>query len=432
MVLGLPQSTLQLPLFFAGFVFVAVATFLLYVDFHGRLNRAFAVYLVLRGIGYTLVSFDLTPHADLYYGRIMPYFDLGATFALLAFALVYRERYGTQRRLPRGFLAALVGAAALLEIAYAYDHALFWSYEVGPTGDLAVLGRGPVGYVAALSLPLAAGVALLLARDALRVDGARRSSLLLVAAAFSLLPAYLGGLRVVLAAAGRIPWTATASAAVLSVVVVTALLVLLYRGADGRGSRDRQVRRALFASALALASGVLLAIIGEEPAAGTRRLAFSYFLGGLFVLASVALITYAIVRHQLFDIAVKVKFTIRQSTVAAVFIGLFFVVSESAQAYFSDRTGTYLGIVAAGTLVFAIHPLQRVAERVANAAMPGVKAPGEMDSSEKVAFYRDLVRLAWADGTLTPDERRMLDLAADRLGLAADVARRVERDATPA
>lgn len=144
-----------------------------------------------------------------------------------------------------------------------------------------------------------------------------------------------------------------------------------------------------------------------------------------------SILLYGILKTHLFDIDVKIKFTIKQSTVAAAFIGLFFVVSEGAQAFFSGRAGTYLGIVAAGALVFAIAPLQRFAERVANTAMPNVRPLGEMPADERASMYRELVRSAWADGSLTMDERRMLATARERLGLGDEEAVRLERDVVP-
>ncbi|MBI4394017.1 MAG: hypothetical protein HY556_09520 [Euryarchaeota archaeon] len=86
----------------------------------------------------------------------------------------------------------------------------------------------------------------------------------------------------------------------------------------------------------------------------------------LFVL----LVSYGIVRTHLFDVDLKIKWTIKQSTVAAAFIAVFFIASEAAQAFFAGSLGPYVGIVAAGALVFALAPLQRAADRVANAAMP--------------------------------------------------------------
>ncbi|MGQ0537279.1 MAG: hypothetical protein ACT4PT_14550, partial [Methanobacteriota archaeon] len=116
-------------------------------------------------------------------------------------------------------------------------------------------------------------------------------------------------------------------------------------------------------------------------------------------------LAYAILRHQLLGLDVKVKWTLKQSTVAATFIAVSFVVSESASTFFAGSVGPYLGIAAAGLLVFAFAPLQHLAQRVADKAMPGVKAVGEMNSEERAAAYREMLRVAWRDGNVDKSER---------------------------
>lgn len=93
--------------------------------------------------------------------------------------------------------------------------------------------------------------------------------------------------------------------------------------------------------------------------------------------------------------------------------------------------GTWIGIAAAGFLVFALAPIQRFAERVSDAAMPAVKEPAKMSPDDRLSAYEALARVAWEDGALSADERRLLDEARERLGLSADEASRVESEAAP-
>ncbi|MGQ0537283.1 MAG: hypothetical protein ACT4PT_14570 [Methanobacteriota archaeon] len=162
---------------------------------------------------------------------------------------------------------------------------------------------------------------------------------------------------------------------------------------------------------------------------GERIVSVPIGLGGVARAATVAILAYAILRHQLLGLDVKVKWTVKQGTVAAAFVGVFFVVSESASTFFAGSVGPYLGIAAAGLLVFAIAPLQRVAERVASAAMPGVKAASTMTGDERLDAYADAVHAAWADGTVSRDERLLLDRMRSSLGIAAEDAMRVESEA---
>lgn len=94
---------------------------------------------------------------------------------------------------------------------------------------------------------------------------------------------------------------------------------------------------------------------------------------GAVRLVSILVFAYAILRAQLFDIDLKLKWTLSKGTVAAAFVAVFFMVSEGAERLLSDRIGPVAGLLAAGALVFALVPLQRAADRMADKAMPHVR-----------------------------------------------------------
>ncbi|HLE96946.1 MAG TPA: hypothetical protein VI997_06195, partial [Candidatus Thermoplasmatota archaeon] len=139
---------------------------------------------------------------------------------------------------------------------------------------------------------------------------------------------------------------------------------------------------------------------------------------GIARLAMAAILAYAILRHQLFDLDVKVKWTLRRGTLAAMFLAVFFVVAQVAQTFLTDALGLVVGGMAAGLLLFAIAPLQRMAERVADVAMPGVRDPREravaLGADEA---YREALRMALEDGVITPAEERSLARMARQLGI---------------
>lgn len=156
------------------------------------------------------------------------------------------------------------------------------------------------------------------------------------------------------------------------------------------------------------------------------------FLQGqtLGLLLYVLLLSYGILRTQVFDIDLKIKFTLRRSTVAAIFIAVFFAVSELAAAFFEDRTGsTLVGIGAASLLVFVIAPLQRLAERVSDAAMPSVENTPEYRAHRKFEVYKASVASAAEDGVITGRERAVLDTLQRELGITATDAQALEREA---
>lgn len=129
-------------------------------------------------------------------------------------------------------------------------------------------------------------------------------------------------------------------------------------------------------------------------------------------------LAYAIARQQLFDIDIKVKWTLRRGTVAAIFLAVFFVVAQLAQNFLSDRYGWAFGGIAAGLLLFAIAPIQRAAERLSDRAMPSVRPEDPFYVGEKKReTYRNAYATAWADGTMTPKDVRLLHEVREALGL---------------
>ncbi len=64
-----------------------------------------------------------------------------------------------------------------------------------------------------------------------------------------------------------------------------------------------------------------------------------------------------------------------------------FVGSEGASAFLSEQLGSLIGIIATGGLIFALAPLQRAAEKLANQAMPSVQDTPEYRSYRKLQIY---------------------------------------------
>jgi len=256
-------------------------------------------------------------------------------------------------------------------------------------------------------------------------DPEERAQYVLTSAAVSLYPAMIFGLVL-----GGQPLRGTTFAVYaaerLFVVAFLGAVTILWlrtaaRSAPGLAKGPRNVALLILGTAaFAMLTDVLLgpSAAGSGPAPATART-----LGA-------GILAYAIVRHQLLGIDVRVRWTIKQSTVAAIFVGVFFVVSELAQQTFSAQYGSFVGIAAAGALLFALAPLQHFAERVATVAVPGAKPVGEMTGAQRADLYRTLAKQAWADGVLTLDERGMLDAARQQLGLSNDEATRLEREAT--
>lgn len=157
-------------------------------------------------------------------------------------------------------------------------------------------------------------------------------------------------------------------------------------------------------------------------------LLFTVVLAPCITIAFVCLVAYGILKTQLFDIDVKLKWTLKQSTVAGVFVAVFFVVSEGAQQLFQSELGPWAGLAAAGLLVSALHPIQRFAERFANKAMPKVQASPEYFAYRKMMVYRAALESALQDGEMTARERQTLRTLMVQLEIRPEDAAALEEE----
>jgi len=150
-----------------------------------------------------------------------------------------------------------------------------------------------------------------------------------------------------------------------------------------------------------------------------------YALGTLL---SVPLIAYGVLRAHLFDIDLRIRWTIKQSTLATIIVTLIFLFSEGADRYLSAELGDFAGLLAAAIVVFFLAPLQRVAERVASAAMPNTENTPEYAAYRKMQVYEAAVSEALPDGNISERERALLNSLRDSLGISTADAEALERE----
>lgn len=414
----------ELPQFIAGVLLLVIALVAVILRFSSRAARAFALFLVLSGFGDILLALDNTPRIELFVSRLAIYAILPQSFALLYLMGRYRERkFGIP--LPRwqaGLLFVLGGA---LDLAYLLDHRLVFDFES--------LRWGPLALFLWLPPVVAACGGLFFCHAALRrPERAARRGGLLAALAFSLRAGFLGARGVLTLAAGQAGTTNPTQVIVWAVAIlpVAGVAILLAR-ADRNPPLPELglVRRGLGALLLAAGSGAALG--GLRLTVGAPQATID-LVDGIWQLAFPMLMGYAILRHGLFELDMKIKRTVQSSLLAAAFVATFFAAGEVAQLVFSEAAGPYVGVMAASALLFGIHPLQRLAERLSSAALPGVKPISRMTHGERLALFREEAEAAWADRHLDVKERRMLDILRVRLALTADEALRVEGEAASA
>ncbi|MDX1481301.1 MAG: hypothetical protein R3315_06485 [Woeseiaceae bacterium] len=156
------------------------------------------------------------------------------------------------------------------------------------------------------------------------------------------------------------------------------------------------------------------------------------FLYELAVIIYVPLVAYGVLRVQLFDVDLRIKRTLKRSTIAAAFVATFFVVSELATTILSNQLGAVLGVIVAGGLVFFLDPIQRAAERLASSAMPNTHDTPEYETYRKLQVYESAVQAALEDGHISERQRRVLDSMLQSMGIDAKVAEQLENDARAA
>ena len=154
--------------------------------------------------------------------------------------------------------------------------------------------------------------------------------------------------------------------------------------------------------------------------------AFAYALA---VIVYVPLVAYGMLRTQLFDIDLRLKRTIKRSTVAAAFVAAYFLVSETAATFLSNQLGTVLGLVCTAALIFFMEPIQRAAQRFSDAAMPNTRATPEYETYRKLQVYEAALHAALEHGGISSRERQVLNSLIQSMGIDAQAAEALERDA---
>jgi hypothetical protein len=176
-------------------------------------------------------------------------------------------------------------------------------------------------------------------------------------------------------------------------------------------------------------------VIGEERwllSSGSVWKVVIPFLYEIAVIIYVPLVAYGVLRVQLFDIDLRIKRTIKRSTVAAAFVATFFIVSESAGNYLSSQFGAVLGVLGTGVLIFFLDPIQRAAERLSDAAMPNTHDTPEYEAFRKLQVYESALRAALEDGHISERQRRVLSSMIESMGIDPKVAAALESDAKAA
>ena len=177
----------------------------------------------------------------------------------------------------------------------------------------------------------------------------------------------------------------------------------------------------------AYATAIVWIFSGSYQVADPDPSELPYYVYACGTLFAVPLIAYGILRAHLFDIDLRIRWTIKQSTVAAIIVTIIFVVSEGADRFLSAELGNFAGLLAAAVVVFFLAPLQRFGERIASAAMPNTRDTPEYLAYRKLQVY-EAALIDARQGGVSPKERALLDTLRDSLEISPANAAALERD----
>ncbi|MHB1260385.1 MAG: hypothetical protein ACYC2H_01580 [Thermoplasmatota archaeon] len=187
------------------------------------------------------------------------------------------------------------------------------------------------------------------------------------------------------------------------------------------GMRDVLLAGGVAASEVAQAAGPLE---GPLDAFGDAGLP-------LATIAFVPLLTYGILRTQLFDIDLKVKLGIKRSTAVTIALVVVLGAAKTAEFYLNKTYGLLAGGVAAGAMLVLTPRLNKMGDKVANAALPQVQPTNAYLSFKKLEVYRAAVESANEVG-LDEKQRAVLERLRAKLGLAPGDAAAIEAELAPA
>ena len=146
----------------------------------------------------------------------------------------------------------------------------------------------------------------------------------------------------------------------------------------------------------------------------------------IFFSVYILLLAYAVLHSQLFDIDLRIRWAIKQSTLAAAVVATIFLLSEGADRLLSAELGSIAGLLAAAIVVFFLAPLQHLAERVAGVAMPNTQNTPEYAAFRKMQVYEAAVAEAQLEGGISKKERALLNRLRDSLGVSTSDAEAID------
>lgn len=123
------------------------------------------------------------------------------------------------------------------------------------------------------------------------------------------------------------------------------------------------------------------------------------------------------------------RFTLSRAIIVALFVSVFFIVSQTAELFLQGRTdSTLVGVFGAAAITLVLAPLQRAARRIANRIVPPIEETKGYQAARRHNLYRAAFEEFASDRMLNDRERRLLELLARQIGLRASQQEAIEAE----
>lgn len=168
---------------------------------------------------------------------------------------------------------------------------------------------------------------------------------------------------------------------------------------------------------------------------------FSFNLATVLIPFPAIIMTYGIVKEQLFDINLVVKksilYTIFTTILAGAFVGIEGLMERLVSTTLPILNTTILGGIevakaATSGMVLAISvPAKRVSDNLTDRMFPDIveSALARLTPEKVIDLYREELKVAWRDGELTDKEEEMLHVFRESMHISDALHEQLEREA---
>jgi hypothetical protein len=150
-----------------------------------------------------------------------------------------------------------------------------------------------------------------------------------------------------------------------------------------------------------------------------------YVIGTLIY---IPIMTYGILKVQMLDIEIRLKTTIKNTALAGIFVGLFYVISEGSNELLSNQLGGLIGFAASALLTLFLTPLHRWAERFSSKLVDADIDDADYADSRSLQIYSASVEETMAYGDINKGQMVLLDRLKETLKIPEEVAIKLELD----